>query len=270
MIDCGEGTQIKMGQYKVNVSRLNNIFISHLHSDHCIGLAGLISTMTMLGRSEPLSIYAYKDLKNILLPTLDYFTDDDSFEVIFHDINPKKKEIVYEDKALTVSTIPLKHRVPTCGFLFEERQGERHLIKQMIEAFDIPIRELKAIKQGADFVDKDGFVVKNERLTTPADVPRRYAYISDTLYTESIIPQIEGVDCLFHEATFLEQDHLRAKETLHSTAIQAAQIAKKAKVKKLVIGHYSARYRQHKPFLDEARSVFENTVLAEDGLIFEL
>ena len=207
MIDCGEGTQIKMGQYKVNVSRLNNIFISHLHSDHCIGLAGLISTMAMLGRSEPLSIYAYKDLKNILLPILDYFTDDDSFEVIFHDINPKKKEIVYKDKALTVSTIPWKHR---------------------------------------------------------------YAYISDTLYTESIIPQIEGVDCLFHEATFLEQDHRRAKETLHSTAIQAAQIAKKAKVKKLVIGHYSARYRQHKPFLDEARSVFENTVLAEDGLIFEL
>ena len=270
MIDCGEGTQIKIGQYKINVSRLNNIFISHLHSDHCIGLAGLISTMAMLGRSEPLSIYAYKDLKNILLPTLDYFTDDDSFEVIFHDINPKKKEIVYEDKALTVSTIPLKHRVPTCGFLFEERQGEQHLIKQMIEAFDIPIRELKAIKQGADFVDKDGFVVKNERLTTPADVPRRYAYISDTLYTESIIPQIEGVDCLFHEATFLEQDHGRAKETLHSTAIQAAQIAKKARVKQLVIGHYSARYRQHKPFLDEARSVFENTVLAEDGLIFEL
>ncbi len=270
MIDCGEGTQIKIGQYKINVTRLDNIFISHLHSDHCIGLVGLISTLAMLGRATDLTIHAYKDLKEIMLPMLNYFTDESSFRVIFNEINPHKKEIIYEDKGLYVSTIPLKHRVPSCGFLFEEKQGERHLIKSMIEAFDIPIKELKSIKQGADFVDKDGFVVKNERLTSPADKPRKYAYISDTVYTEKIISQIEGVDCLFHEATFLEQDKARAKETFHTTAIQAATIAQKAAVKKLILGHYSARYKDHELFLKEAKQVFDNTVLAKDGLKFEL
>lgn len=270
MIDCGEGTQIKIGQYKVNVTRLDNIFISHLHSDHCIGLVGLISTLAMLGRATDLTIHAYKDLKEIMLPMLNYFTDESSFRVIFNEINPHKKEIIYEDKGLSVSTIPLKHRVPSCGFLFEEKQGERHLIKSMIEAFDIPIKELKSIKQGADFVDKDGFVVKNERLTSPADKPRKYAYISDTVYTEKIISQIEGVDCLFHEATFLEQDKARAKETFHTTAMQAATIAQKASVKKLILGHYSARYKDHELFLKEAKQVFDNTVLAKDGLKFEL
>ncbi len=270
MIDCGEGTQIKIGQYKVNVTRLDNIFISHLHSDHCIGLVGLISTLAMLGRETDLTIHAYKDLKEIMLPMLNYFTDESSFRIIFNEINPHKKEIIYEDKGLYVSTIPLKHRVPSCGFLFEEKQGERHLIKSMIEAFDIPIKELKSIKQGADFVDKDGFVVKNERLTSPADKPRKYAYISDTVYTEKIISQIEGVDCLFHEATFLEQDKARAKETFHTTAIQAATIAQKAAVKKLILGHYSARYKDHELFLKEAKQVFDNTVLAKDGLKFEL
>ncbi len=270
MIDCGEGTQIKIGQYKINVTRLDNIFISHLHSDHCIGLVGLISTLAMLGRATDLTIHAYKDLKEIMLPMLNYFTDESSFRVIFNEINPHKKEIIYEDKGLSVSTIPLKHRVPSCGFLFEEKQGERHLIKSMIEAFDIPIKELKSIKQGADFVDKDGFVVKNERLTSPADKPRKYAYISDTVYTEKIISQIEGVDCLFHEATFLEQDKARAKETFHTTAMQAATIAQKASVKKLILGHYSARYKDHELFLKEAKQVFDNTVLAKDGLKFEL
>ncbi len=270
MIDCGEGTQIKIGQYKVNVTRLDNIFISHLHSDHCIGLVGLISTLAMLGRETDLTIHAYKDLKEIMLPMLNYFTDESSFRIIFNEINPHKKEIIYEDKGLYVSTIPLKHRVPSCGFLFEEKQGERHLIKSMIEAFDIPIKELKSIKQGADFVDKDGFVVKNERLTSSADKPRKYAYISDTVYTEKIISQIEGVDCLFHEATFLEQDKARAKETFHTTAIQAATIAQKAAVKKLILGHYSARYKDHELFLKEAKQVFDNTVLAKDGLKFEL
>lgn len=269
MIDCGEGTQIKLNQYKINLSRLDNIFISHLHSDHCIGLMGLISTLAMLGRKTDLNIYAYKDLKEIISPMLKYFSDDDSFNVVFHDINPNQKAVIYEDKGLKVSTIPLKHRVPTCGFLFEEQQGERHLIKSMIEAFDIPIKDLKTIKQGADFIDKEGFIVSNEHLTTPADPIRKYAYISDTLYTEKIIDQIAEADILFHESTFVDDDRQRAKETLHTTALQAAQIARKANVKQLILGHFSARYRDKKPFLKEAKSIFENTILAEDGLQLE-
>lgn len=270
MIDCGEGTQIKIRQYKVNIARLDNIFVSHLHSDHCIGIVGLISTLAMLGRKNTLTIHAHKDLEAIMSPMINYFTDDDSFKVIFNPINPSKKVMIYEDKGLTVTTIPLKHRVPSCGFLFEERQRERHLIKSMIEAFEIPLKDLKSIKKGADFIDKNGFLVKNERLTTPADKPRKYAYISDTLYTEKIISQIEGVDCLYHEATFLEQDRERAKETFHTTALQAATIAQKANVEKLILGHYSARYKDHEPFIKEAKKIFDNTILAKDGLRFEL
>lgn len=270
MVDCGEGAQIKLGQYRINLARLDNIFISHLHSDHCIGLIGLISTLAMLGRKADLNIFAYKDLKEIMQPMLNYFTDEDSFRVVFHDINPAKKEVIFEDKAVKVISVPLKHRVPTCGFLFEEHQGERNLIKSMLEAFDIPLKDRRAIKQGADFVDKNGFLVPNERLTTPPHPVRKYAYISDTVYNEKIISQIEGVDVLFHEATFLHQEQQRAKETLHTTALQAANIAKLAGVKKLILGHFSARYKDRKPFLEEARSVFENTLLAEDGLSFDI
>jgi len=270
MIDCGEGVQMRIAQYNISVSHLDNIFISHLHSDHCIGLIGLISTLAMVGRKNPLTIYAHKDLQKIISPMLDYFAFEDSFKVIFNEINPNKNEVIYEDKNLIVRTIPLKHRVPTCGFLFEEKQGERHLIKTMIDAFKIPIKDLKAIKQGADFIDEQGFLVKNEQLTTAADKPRKYAYISDTLYTEKIIPQISGADCIFHEATFLETDKERAKETFHSTALQAAQIAQKANAGKLIIGHYSARYKQHEQFLKEAKIIFPNTILAKDGLCFEL
>lgn len=270
MIDCGEGTQIKLGQYKINLARLDNIFISHLHSDHCIGLIGLISTFAMLGRKNDLNIFAYKDLKEIMQPMLEYFTDEDSFRIIFNDINPAKKEVIFEDKAVKVTTIPLKHRVPTCGFLFEEHQGDRNLIKSMLEAFDIPLKDRRAIKQGADFVDKNGFVVPNERLTTPPHPVRKYAYISDTAYNENIISQIEGASLLFHEATFLDQERERARETMHTTALQAADIAQKAGVKKLILGHFSARYKDKKPFLQEARSIFENTLLAEDGLSVDI
>ncbi|PID94521.1 MAG: ribonuclease [Bacteroidales bacterium] len=269
MIDCGEGAQIKIGQYGVSLAKLNNIFISHLHSDHCIGLVGLISTMAMLGRKESLTIHAHKDLKRIMSPMLDYFIDEDAFPVIFNDIDPAKHKVIYSDKRVMVSTIPLKHRVPTCGFLFEEPQGERHLIKAMIDAFEIPIRDLKGIKKGADFVDKEGFVVKNNRLTTPPTPPRKYAYLSDTLYNEAILPYIQDADCIYHEATFLETERERAIKTMHSTAIDAATIAQKAGVRQLIIGHYSARYRGQDEFLSEAKTIFQNTVLAKDGLRVE-
>ncbi len=270
MIDCGEGTQMRLKQYKVKTTRLNNIFISHLHGDHCFGLIGLISTMGMMGRTSDINIYSHPDLERILTPMLSFFCSDLPFSINFHSIPLYKSEMIYEDRTLKVITIPMKHRVPCCGFLFQEKQGERHIIKKMIDAYEVPLAFIKEIKAGADFVTSDGEIVPNNRLTTSPTATKSYAYCSDTAYSEKIIPYIEGVDCLYHESTFLEQDAARIKATLHSSALQAATIAKKAQVKKLILGHYSARYDNELPFLAEAKTVFENTYAAKDGLIFEI
>ncbi|MGM9746591.1 MAG: ribonuclease Z [Paludibacteraceae bacterium] len=270
LIDCGEGAQNRLIQNGIRATRLNHIFISHLHGDHCFGLMGLISTLGMLGRTADIEIHAQPDLAKLLQPQIDYFCSDFPFAVRFHDFNPHKSAVIYDDRSLTVTTLPLKHRVPATGFLFEEKAGERHLIREMIEAYDIPICQLKEIKAGADFVTPDGQIVPNARLTTPPTPPRRYAYISDTAYTEKIIPYLHGIDCLYHEATFLAADAPRAKATLHSTAAQAATIAQQAQVGKLIIGHYSARHRDTAPYLDEARAIFPNTIAATDGLKIEI
>ena len=270
LIDCGEGTQNRLIQNGIRTTRLNHIFISHLHGDHWFGLMGLISTLGMLGRTADIEIHAQPDLAKLLRPQIDYCCSDFPFSVRFHDFNPHKSAVIYDDRSLTVTTIPLKHRVPATGFLFEEKASERHLIREMIDAYNIPICQLKEIKAGADFVTPDGQMVPNDRLTTPPTAPRRYAYISDTAYTERIIPYIYGVDCLYHEATFLTADAARAKATLHSTAAQAATIAHKAQVSRLVIGHYSARHRDTEPYADEARAIFPNTIVAADGTKIEV
>ena len=219
LVDCGEGTQLKMRQLGVKTSRLYTVLISHLHGDHCFGLIGLISTLGMMGRVQPLHIYAHGDLEKLLRPWLDYHCQDLSYELVFHVINPRKREVIFEDRTLTIETIPLKHKVPTCGFLFTEYHRDQ--------------------------------------------APRkRYAYCSDTAYREQIINQISGVDVLFHEATYTEKDAAKCKVHTHSTAKQAAQIAEKAQVGKLVIGHFSAREDDHNVFLEEAKEVFPNTVLA--------
>lgn len=268
MIDCGEGTQCQMRRLNVRISRLNHLFVSHLHGDHCFGVVGLISTLDLLGRTSDFHVYAHKDLERLVRPQLDYFCQGLAFNVIFHHIDPKVSEVIYEDNSIEVMTIPLKHKVPTCGFLFKEKPKQRHIRRDMTDFYKVPIREMQHIKNGADFVTEDGEVVPNDRLTKPADPSVSFAYCSDTAYSEKILPYIEGVDCLFHEATFLDVQKGRARETMHSTALQAAEIAAKAKVKRLVIGHFSARYEDHKAFLSEARSVFENTELAEDGRVF--
>lgn len=269
LIDCGEGTQNKLIQNGIHTARLNHIFISHLHGDHCFGLMGLISTLGMLRRTGDIEIHAQPDLERLLRPQIDYFCTDFPFSVNFHPFNPHKQETIYDDRSLTVTTIPLKHRVPCAGFLFEEKAAERHLIRAMADAYAIPVCQFKDIKAGADFVTPDGQTVPNSRLTTPPTSPRRYAYISDTAYLEKIVPTIEGVDYLYHEATFLSEDTARSKATLHSTAAQAATIARRANVGRLVIGHYSARHRDIAPFIDEARAIFPNTIGATDGLKIE-
>ena len=269
LIDCGEGTQIRMRQMGLRTNRLGHIFISHLHGDHCFGLMGLISTFGMLSHVTDIHIHAHPDLEKFLMPQLNYFCEKLPFQVIFHSLNPFVNEIIHEDRTIQVSTIPLKHRVPCCGFLFEEKTGERHIKRDMIDFYQIPTWRIGKIKQGEDFETTDGEIIPNELLTTPPTPPIRYAYCSDTAYSEKVIPIIEGVDCLFHEATFMEDELFRAKATMHSTARQAADIAKKANVKRLIIGHYSARYIHKTGLLNEARQVFEHTELGEDMKSYE-
>jgi ribonuclease Z len=266
MIDCGEGTQLQMRKFKTRISKLHSIFISHIHGDHILGLPGLISTLNILGRKMDLNIYAHKEIEPLLLSALDFFCPHLVFQVHFFPLNADTFEQIYENKSLRVCSFPLKHRIPTCGFLFEEKESLRHIKREMIDFYQIPIKQIKEIKSGADFVTSDGRVIPNEMLTSPAKPPRRYAYCSDTAYCPDIIPYIEGVDALYHEATFAESEAIRAQQTFHSTAWQAAKIAKAANVKKLILGHFSSRYTELDDLLHEAQSVFPDTLLAYEGM----
>jgi ribonuclease Z len=269
MIDCGEGTQIRMRQMNVKTNRMGHIFISHLHGDHVFGLIGLISSFGMLNRTADLHIHSPEGLEQILEPQLRFFCDEIPFKVIFHAFNPKQHALIFEDRSVEVFSIPLKHRVPTAGFLFNEKPRDRHIIRDMIDFYNIPTWRIPKIKQGEDFVTEEGEIIANERLTTSPEKPKRYAYCSDTAYSEKIIPLIADVDLLFHEATFMQDELVRAKTTQHSTANQAATIALKANAAKLIIGHYSARYASKKGLLAEAKAVFENTVAGEDMMVLE-
>ena len=270
LIDCGEGTQLQMRRYKVRFNKLNHIFISHLHGDHCFGLPGLISTLGMLGRNGDLVIHGPAGMETYMSPVLAQFCKELPYKVNLNIIDPHKNELIMEDRSLEVYSIPLAHRIPTCGFLFSEKPREPHIIREMMDFYNVPLRDIAGIKQGRDFVTEDGVTVPYTRLTRPAEPPRRYAYCSDTSFSPSIIPYIEGVDCLYHESTFLEKDMPRAKATFHSTARQAAEIALRAGVKQLVLGHYSARYENFEGFLREAGAVFPNVVLSEEGLVIEV
>ena len=266
MVDCGEGAQLQLRRSKLKFTRLNHIFISHLHGDHCFGLMGLISTFGLLGRTASLHIYAHKELERLLAPQLEFFCKGMTYEVVFHPIDPAKAEVIYDDRSVSVSTIPLKHRIPTCGFLFQEKPTPNHIIRDMVDFYRIPVFELNRIKNGEDYITPEGVVVPNHRLTTPSAAPRSYAYCSDTICQTSIIPQIKGVNLLFHEGTFAQCDAARAKETFHTTAMQAAQIAVEAEAKQLVIGHFSARYEDEGILLKEAQALFPNTLLAKENL----
>lgn len=270
MIDCGEGTQLQFRKNKLRFNRLSHIFISHLHGDHCFGLIGLISTLGLLGRTGDLVIHAEPELERLLRPQLNYYCQELSFDVKIEAFNTEVSELIYEDRSISVKTIPLKHRVPCAGFLVKEKEKERHLMGDMIKFYNIPIKNLAEIKKGADFITEDGTVVANERLTRPADSVKSYAYCSDTAYSEKIIPIIEGVDLLYHESTFANADELKAKKTGHSTSEQAATIAKLANVKKLMLGHFSSRYTDNKILLKEAKLIFPNTILANENLLEKL
>lgn len=268
MIDCGEGTQMQMARYHASYARLNHIFISHLHGDHCFGLIGLISTLGMLGRGHAatLHIHALPELERLLQPQIDFFCRDMAYDVVFHPFQPGVSEVIYDDRSLTVTTLPLHHRMPCSGFLFREKPTPRHILREMIDFYQIPISQINIIKNGADFVTDEGTVIPNERLTTAPTPPRSYAYCCDTAPTRSVVPLIEGVDVLYHDATFASDHAFRAKATFHSTAAQAAQIAAEAGVGRLVLGHYSSRYTNVTPLLEEALPIFPHTLLADEGM----
>ena len=266
MIDCGEGAQLQFRKSHLKFSRLNHIFISHLHGDHCFGLLGLISTLNLLGRTAELHIHSPKGLETLLTPMLDFFIRQMTYKVLFHEFDTKEPMQIYEDRSLTVTTIPLRHRMPCCGFLFAEKRRPNHIIREMVDFYQVPVYELNRIKNGADYVTPEGKTVSNNLLTRPSAPSRSYAYCSDTIYLPSIVEQIKGVDLLFHEATFANEDAPRAKETFHTTAAQAAEIARKAEVKKLLIGHFSARYEDDNILLQEASAIFPDTQLAKETL----
>ena len=266
MIDCGEGAQLQMLRYRLRAGRLSHIFISHLHGDHCFGLPGLVASLGLSGRTGELTVHGPDGVEGFLAPVVARFCRDLPFRISYNMIDPGRYAPVMADSALTVYSIPLRHRIPACGYLFAEKPREPHILPDMAAAFRIPFREFAGIKRGGDFVADDGTVVPHALLTRPADAPVRYAYCSDTAFAPEIVQYIEGADCLYHESTFLERDALRAERTYHSTARQAAEIARRAGVRRLVLGHYSSRYADAAAFVAEASAVFPDVVAADEGM----
>jgi ribonuclease Z len=271
LIDCGEGTQIQLKKFRVPMSRINHVFISHLHGDHFFGLIGLISTFSLQGRTSDLHIYAHSKLEKIIRFQLEILESRLSYKLIFHNIFGKEVQTLFDDEALTVQSFPLKHgAMPCAGFLFKEKERPRHLRKDMLDFYKIPIRARHGIKLGDDYLSEDGELIPNYKLTLAASSPRSYAFCTDTAYFPRVVPNIKQVDLLYHEATFIKDEEKRAKSTYHSTAEQAAKIAREAEVGKLIIGHFSARFHDLSAHLYEAKQVFSNTALAEDGCVFEI
>lgn len=272
MVDCAEGAQLLLRGAGLHFSRLSHIFISHLHGDHCFGLIGLISTFGLLGRTAQLHIYSPGEtLERLMQPWLDFFCRESPFEVVFHAFSPSHSEVIYSDRSVTVRTLPLRHRVPCCGFLFEEVPTLPHIRRDMIDFLHIPTYAIQRIKEGADWTDADGRCWPHAALTTPAAPARRYAYCSDTMPVPALVDAVRGVDVLYHEATFGAEDAARARSTGHSTSQQAAAIARDAQVGRLIVGHFSARYNDREDvILEEAREIFSATTLAHEGLVVEL
>ena len=270
LIDCGEGTQIQLRNQKIKFSRIKHIFISHLHGDHFYGLVGLVSTFRLLGRIADLHIYGPKGIKEVLTLQLKLANSWTNYNLFFHELEQEESVLIFKDDSLSVHTIPLDHRVYTNGFLFEEKPGLRRLDKEKIKNYDIPHYDFQQLKLGKDLVLEDGTVVQNDRVTLNPKPIKRYAFCSDSAYNESIVPLVEGVDLLYHEATFLDAHENLAEKTKHSTATQAAKIAQLAKVKRLVLGHFSSRYRDKNGFLTEAAPFFDEVELAVDGKTFDI
>ena len=270
MLDCAEGTQMQLRRCRVRFTKLSHVFITHLHGDHCFGLIGMISTFGLLGRTARLHVHAPQALGPELERQIQFFTHDLDFEVVFHPVDTTVRQVVYDDRSIQVESIPLEHRVPCCGYLIQEKPTLPHIRRDVIDAYGVPLSQVGNIKNGADFVTPDGEVIPNSRLVVPADAPRSYAYISDTRYMPGLASQLKGVNVLYHESTYGD-DHLpQSEKYFHSTARQAATVARDAGVGRLLLGHYSSRYEDERVLLNEAQEVFSNVSLTNEMNVFEL
>ena len=270
MVDCGEGAQMQFRRSHIHFSKLNAIFISHMHGDHCFGLMGLLSTLGMLGRTSKLRIYAPKEYAILFRQQVEFFMQTMEYEMEMIPVDTEKQQIIYEDHSLTVETVPLQHRVPCCGFIFREKPTLPHIRRDMIDYYGIPVSQINNIKNGADWTNEDGDMISNARLVQPADSPRSYAYCSDTRFVPGLKEKVKGVTVLYHESTYTSDQEDRAKIYYHSTARQAATIAAGAGVGTLLLGHYSARYNDEQVLLEEAKAVFDHSILSQEGMVFDV
>lgn len=270
LIDCGEATQNQLSRFKLKASRIDHIFITHLHGDHYLGLVGLLSTLHLNGRTRPMHLFGPPQLKEIIDLQLNVSETVLRYELIFHETHTNHSEEIYANDHVSVETIILNHRIPTTGFLFREKKRKRKINNEKVTAYDIPVEFIPLLRYGIDYTDKLGNKISNAELTFDPPPSRSFAYCSDTIYTEDFLEQIQGVDLLYHEATFMHDMLERAQETFHTTALQAGQLAQKANVSKLIIGHFSARYRDLSPLLEECRQIFTASFLAIEGEKFSL
>lgn len=271
LIDCGEGTQTQMRKYKIGFSKINNIFISHLHGDHIFGFIGLISTFALLGRKNDLHLYAHSEIQNFLEPQIKFlYPEGIPFRIVYHPLNFKKEQPIYEDKTVIVYSFPLDHRISTCGFRFEEKPVLPNLIPEKLKEYNIPIRDRQRIKEGADFITADGAVISNAELTVNKHKARSFAFCSDTRFNKSYIESVRNVDLLYHETTFANDNQALAQTTYHSTGEDAARVALLSNVGKLIIGHFSARYKDHTQILREASAIFQNTEVISEGEVISV
>jgi len=270
LIDCGEGTQMQLKRFGINTSRINHIFISHLHGDHVFGLFGLLSTFTLLGRKTDLHIFAHRDLEVTLEHYKHYFGIGLTYSIVFHPFITIEPVEIYSDKHITVELIPLRHSVPVAGFLFREKKSLLNVKKEAIREYSLGIKDIRKIKEGNDFISPAGEVIYNAQLTLPPYKQRSYAFCTDTLYFSKLVALLKGVDLLYYESTFQDKDKKLARLTGHSTSVQAATLAKQAHVGKLLIGHFSNRYKKISPMLQEAQSVFPESIAVEDGEKYEV
>ncbi len=269
MIDCGEGAQLTMRKMRLKYTRLNHIFISHLHGDHCFGLIGLLSSMALQEKSGTVTIHIFEEGANLFDQQLKFFCRDIPFEIKFNIIKPEKA-LVFESHAITIETIPLFHRVPCVGFIFKEKPKLRHLKGDMVKFYNIPIKELHGIKEGNDYVTPEGVLVSNSQLTTDPDQVMSYAYCSDTAFNPQVAEMIKGINTIYHEATYTNDFAHLARQRGHSTSAEAARIAQMAGAERLILGHFSKRYRDESPIINEATEIFPNTILANDGMRIDL
>ncbi len=270
MVDCGEGTQLQLRKSRVHFSKVAAIFISHMHGDHCFGLMGLVSTFGLLGRTAPLHIYAPKEMQELLDIQIRLFCSTFEYKIVFHPLDTTCGSVIYEDKSMTVTTLPLNHRLPCCGFLFREKQGLPHINKEIVDYYGVPQSQYNNIKNGCDWISPEGETVAYTKLTIPAEPSLSYAYCSDTRYIPSLHKLVKGVDVLYHESTYTDADERNACKYFHSTARQAATVAKDAGVGMLLLGHYSSKYGDERCIQNEAKEVFPNSCLSNEMYVIDV